>query len=327
VPETAFATGDALTKKVWGAKVIVEAKKDIYFDKVTGKDDNNIIQTKMELLKEKGDRITIPLRMRLTGEGTDTENADLEGNEEEMTFYDFSVSLEERGHPVKAKNKLSLQRPPFDLRNQFKEGLKDWLAEYIDKSTITALSASPTTNRNIWGGDATSTADIEAADTMSVALIQKARRKARLAGPKVMGTNVKGQQRYMVLMHDYQRKSLIADSDWKNGQYYAAMRGDKIPIFSGADGIIDGVVLHTYERCKTYNTWGSGGALTGARALLLGRQSGVHAFGQLPKWYEKLFQYNRIPGVAVDIVWKAAKTVFNSEDFGTIAIDTYVAVD
>jgi len=324
--ETAFATGDALTKKVWGAKVIREAKKDIFFDKVTGEGPNNIIQNKMELIKEKGDQMTIGLRVRLTGEGTDTENADLEENEEEMTFHDFSVSLIERGHAVKAKNKLSLQRPAFDLRVEFKDGLKDWLAEYIDGATITALSASPTSNRNIWGGDATSTATIEAADTMSVALIQKARRKARLASPKLMGTMVKGKQRYMMLMHDYQTKALKADDAWKNGQYYAAIRGETNPIFSGALGMIDGVVLHEYERVKTYNTWG-GAALTGARALLLGAQAGVHMFGQLPKWYEKLFQYNRIPGVAVDIIWRAAKTVFNSEDHATITVDTYIAED
>lgn len=325
--ETAFATGDNLTKKIWGAKVIVEAKKDIYFDTVTGEDANNVIQTKMELSKEKGDRMTIPLRVRLTGEGTDTENADLEGNEEEMTFHDFSVSLIEKGHAVKAKNKLSIQRPAFDLRKEFKDGLKDWLAEYIDIATVTALSASPTTNRNIWGGDATSDITLDAADTMSVAVVQKAKRKARLATIKVNPIIIKGKPHYIMLMHDYQAKALKADTAWTSGQYYAALRGETNPIFQGGLGMIDGVILKEYERCKTYNTWGAGLNLTGARALLLGAQAGVHAFGQLPQWYEKLFQYNRIPGVACDIIWKAAKTVFNTEDFGTIAVDTYIAED
>ena len=324
--DTSFATGDALTKKVWGAKVIVEAKKDIYFDAVTGENENNIIQTKMELTKEKGDRVTIPLRVRLTSEGTDTENADLEGSEEEMTFYDFSVSLIEKGHAVKAKNKISLQRPAFDLRTQFKDGLKDWLAEYIDKRTVTVLSTSPTTNRVVYPNDATGTGDIEAADTMSVAVIQEARRKARLASPKVNPIKIKGKPHYIMLMHDYQAKALKADTVWQNAQYYAALRGETNPIFTGALGIIDGVILHEYERIQTYNTWG-GAALTGARALLLGAQAGIHLFGQLPQWYEKLFQYNRIPGVACDIIWQAAKTVFNSEDFSVITVDTYIAED
>jgi len=325
--ETAFATGDNLTKKVWGAKVIVEAKKDIYFDTVTGEGENNVIQTRMELLKEKGDRITIPLRVRLTGEGTDTENADLEDSEEEMTFHDFSVSLIEKGHAVKAKNKISLQRPAFDLRTQFKDGLKDWLAEYIDIATVIVLSASPTTNRVTYPNDATSTGDIEAADTMSVAVIQKARRKARLANPKINPINIKGRPFYIMLMHDYQSKALKADTSWTSGQYYAALRGETNPIFAGGLGNIDGVILKEYERIRTYNTWGVGGNLTGARALLLGAQAGVHVYGQLPQWYEKLFQYNRIPGVACDIIWKAAKTVFNAEDFGVISVDTYISED
>lgn len=86
-------------------------------------------------------------------------------------------------------------------------------------------------------------------------------------------------------------------------------------------------MIHEYERILTYATWGSGGATPGARALLLGAQAGVHAYAQYPHWYEKLFQYNRIPGVATDLIYEVAKTVFNSEDFGVIAIDTYINTD
>ena len=325
--ETRFASGDALAAKLWSAKLFKESIKDIFFDKYTDESGKMPIQKDMEFTKKKGEIMTFGLRMRLTGDGVNTDSNYLEGNEEEMTFHDFSVTLEERGNAVRAKSKLDLQRPAFDLRSEFKEGLKDWLTEYIDRTIVTALSTSPTSGMNIFGGDATSTADIDSSDTLSTTVISKAKRKARLQTPKVRGVQVDGQEKYLLLCHDYQTKALKAETAWQQAQREANVRGEKNPLFSGALGVWDNVVIKEYERIPTYNTWGAGGTSTGARALLLGRQAGVCAYGQMPSWYEKMFDYNRIPGVAVDVVWKAAKTVFNSEDFACIAIDTYIAVD
>lgn len=336
--ETAFATGDALTKKLWSEKTIREAIKDIFFAKFMGKggymgqrekgpDSQAIVMVKEELTKTNGDAITIPLRMRLTNDAVDTENANLEGNEEEMVFHDFTVTIQEKGNAVKAKNKMALKRPAFDLRSEFKDGLKDWLTEYIDIQSIIALSTSPTSSENIFGGDATSTATIESADVMSTTLISKAKRTARLNTPKVPPIMVKGKPTYVLLEHDYQHKAVKAESAWQQAQREGNVRGDDNPLFSGAAGYWDGVVLHEYERVRTYSNWGSGADLNGARALLLGAQALVHAWGQRPAWYEKLFDYERIPGVATDLIWRAAKSVFNSKDFGVITVDTAYAAD
>jgi len=325
--ETRFASGDALAAKLWSAKLFVESIKDIFFSKYVGTSADSIIQSQNDLTTKKGEIITFGLRVRMTGEGVNTDTDYLEGNEEEMTFHDFPVTLEERGNAVRAKSKLDMQRPAFDLRTQFRAGLKDWLTEYIDRTTIEALSASPTTNREIWGGDATSDITLEAADTLLTTVISKAKRKARLASPKIRPIKVDGEEHYLLLCHDYQTKALKAETAWKDAQREGNVRGNKNPIFSGALGMWDGVIIKEYERVKTYNTWGATLDLNGARALLLGAQAGVHAYGQFPKWYEKMFDYGRIPGVATDVVWKAAKTVFDGEDFGAIAVDTYIAID
>lgn len=336
--ETQFATGDNLTKKIWSEKVIREAVKDIFFAKFMGRggyigqrqngpDPNAIVMVKEELTKQNGDRITMALRMRLTNDAIDTENADIEGNEEEMVFYDFSVTINEKANAVKAKNKMAIQRPAFNLRSEFKDGLRDWLAEYIDIQSVIALSASPTTNRVIYGGDATSDATIDTTDTFATTVMSKAKRKARLATPKVPPIMVKGKPCYVILMHDYQGKSLKAESAWAQAQREAGPRTDDNPIFSGMYGWWDGMPVHEYERIRTYNNWGAGGNSTGARALLLGSQALCHAWGQRPAWYEKMFDYNRIPGVATDLIWGCTKTAFNSEDFGVVAIDTSYSND
>jgi N4-gp56 family major capsid protein len=325
--DTTFGTNEALTVKRWSATVFKEAIKDTFFKGYSGPGQNNIIMVDTELTKSKGDKMTFPLKMRLTGSGVDLENEDLEGNEEEITFEDFSVTLELRGNAVKAKSEMDEQRPAFSLRSQFRDSLRDWMTEYIDSTNITALITSPTTNRNIFGGDATSDATIETADTLLTTVISKAKRTARLATPKILPIMYQGQSHYLMLVHDYQSKALKAETAWINAQKDGNVRGSKNPLFSGALGMWDGVVVKEYERIPLYSNWGSTGLLTGARAMLLGAQAGVNAYGQMPRWYEKKFQYERIPGVAITIMWKAAKVVFDSEDFGCVAVDTYYAAD
>ena len=320
--ETIFATGDALTAKIWATKVFRAAMKDLWFSKWIAESSDSIIHMNTDLTKKAGDRVTFPLRMQLTGAGIDLETDDPEGNEEEIVFHDFSVTLEEKGNAVRARSKMDFKRPAFDLRNEFRMALQDWLSGYLEDKTIVALSTSPTSGENIFGGDATSTATIDSSDTMATAVISKAKRKARLHTPKIRPIRVNGKNHYVMLMHDYQSKALKAEDAWQQANREGGTRGPDNALFSGNLGMWDGVVLFEYERIQTYTGWGAGGVTTGARALLLGAQAGIHAYGQLPEWYEKLFKYNRIPGVLVDVIHKVSKTVFNSKDFGVITVDT-----
>jgi len=241
MPGTAFATGDALTAKVWSAMLFKEASKEIYFRKMAGEGADNIIQTKTDLTKKKGDRITIGLRMKMTGRGI-TGGDDFEGSEEALTFYDFSVTVDLLGNAVVAEDKMSLQRPAFDLRGEFKDALKDWLSEIIDIETVEALSGSPTTNRVVYGGDATTDATIDAADVFASTVVSKAKRKAFLASPKVRPIMINGTPTYVCLAHTYQIKALRAETAWINAHRDAGVRGDQNVLFKGADSYWDGVI-------------------------------------------------------------------------------------
>lgn len=64
------------------------------------------------------------------------------------------------------------------------------------------------------------------------------------------------------------------------------------------------------------------------RAVLLGAQAGVIAFGKgrsadKYKLVEELFDYQRELGVAAKTVFGFKKTVFNDEDFGSVVVSTY----
>jgi N4-gp56 family major capsid protein len=308
---TGFATDNALTKKLWSEKLYRDTLKDIFLTNMIGKGADSIIEMKSDLEKEKGDNVTFGLRMRMTdaGQSSSTTGITLEGNEVAMTTYDFSVSLTEYGQSIKAQSKLSLKRPAFDLRTEMKDTLKDWAAEKLETIMLNALLASPSTNRYI-----------EKTGVMAALDVEALRRKAKTVTPTIRPITIKGKKYFVLLAHPYALKGLKADDDFRNANMNARDRGVDNPLIQGADLIYDGVLIYEYNRSEML--------LTGnvCRSLLLGAQAGALAWAQKPSWMEKDFDYDRIPGVAVDMLLGFGKTKFNSQDYGCIAIDNaYVA--
>jgi N4-gp56 family major capsid protein len=87
---TTYGVNDTLSNKLWAKKLNVEALKTTYFGKFMGEGSSNMIQMKTELDQNAGDKVTIGLRVQLTGDGV-TEGQTLQGNEESLTTYADSV--------------------------------------------------------------------------------------------------------------------------------------------------------------------------------------------------------------------------------------------
>ena len=311
--DTAFATDNALTKKLWAEKLYRDTLRSLFLTNMIGKGSDNIIELKNDFEKEKGDKVTFGLRIRVTdrGQSSSTTGITLEGNEVALETYDFSVSLVEKGQSMKAQSKLTLKRTAFNIRSEMKLALQDWATEELEIYMLDALLASPTTNRYY----------DESTGTMTAADIEKLKRQAGLAEPKIRPINIKGKKYYVLLAHSYALKGLKADSVFKEANREARSRGVDNPIIQGADYIYDGVCIYEYDRSAMLMTG------TKCRSLLLGAQAGALAWSQKPEWYEKDFDYNRVPGVAVDMLLGFGKTVFNSEDYGCIAMDNLYAAD
>ena len=358
--KTAFSTGHASTVTLWSAALFLEAQKQTYFKKFSGPSPNDAIQTKTDLSKEAGDTIKFDLLMNLTGEGV-TGDTEIEGNEEQLVYYQDSVVIDLRGTGVRAAGKMSLRRTKHSIRSDAKMALGHWMGQIRDDDMVKALSGQvnyagqgtaivPDSARKWPGGGkaddtghekvATDSA-LDADNLMICETIRTVKRKAKLVSPKIRPIMVDGGEHYVLLMHPYQAKALTSSTEWKNSQYYAASRGKSNPLFTGSLGMISGVVLHEYEKIITRlgaatqsepsEYFDSGDLMAsgiyGARALLLGAQAGVYATGQNPGWYEKNFDYDRVPGVATDIVYGIKKARFNSKDFGLVTVDTAYAAD
>jgi len=311
--DTSFLTGNALTVKLWSEKLRRDVLKSLFFTSFMGSGSDSIIQVNDKMMNNKGDNITFGLRMRSTdaGQSSSTTGITLEGNEEALTFYSDSVSLSEYGHSAKAQSQLTEQRTAFDLRTEIKGFLQDWATEKLEILIVTALATSPSANRYV----------DSSADVITLGDIQALRRKAILATPKIRPVRIKGRNYYVLLVHPMVMKSLKADTDFKAYNKDARDRGIDNPLIQGADFVVDGICIYEYDRDQL--------AVSGLvyRTLLLGAQAGLVAWSAKPSWLEKMFDYGTKYGGAVKMICGVKKAVFNSEDYGVVAIDNLTVAD
>ena len=146
-----------------------------------------------------------------------------------------------------------------------------------------------------------------------------------------------------MFLHDHQVHDLrtnTAVGQWQDIQKAAMQGGDvrENPIFTGALGIYNGVVLHKASRV-TLGVNASNVAVSNTRrAVLCGAQSATIAFGgdngpTRLTWVEELFDYQNQFGVSAGCIWGMKKTRYtpadnsttNAEDFGTVVVSTYAA--
>lgn len=320
---TTQATGN-LTAKYWAKELWADVQKEIFFEKFTGTGPDAIIQKNTALQKAAGDTVVFGLAMKLGGSGVAGDSI-LEGNEEAMTFYDMSVTVDQIRNAVRIAGEMNEQKVAFDMRSKAKDVLKIWLAEKIDAGFFAKLAADSDDGHVLYGGGKDAENLITDADKLTCALISGAKRKAQLANPIIRPVKVKGKEYFVMVVHPLASRDLKTDSAWLNAQYYAAERGLDNPIFSGMLGVYDGVVLHEHPAVP-WTTTGASSARV-AHNLFLGAQAGVWAVAKEPYWREKLFDYDNSVGFATGLIHGQAKSAYNSSDYATIQVVTGAKAD
>ncbi len=322
----AFATGDAMTRKAWAKKFWIESKTESYFygNGLVGQNENQAIIVELpDLNKEQGDVIYYGQVRELSGNGITADNT-MEGSEESPDVYDDDVTLGQKRNAVSSEGKLSGQRPSDKrLRMWANDLLKRWMAGMIDQDLFTAIGGSPT--KAIYGGDATSTASIEAGDYFTLGLIAKCVAYAKKATPKIVGPSFKGKKTngVVVISPDQSFDLTERDAAWNESRMTAALRGTDNPLFTGALGMHKGVPIHEHSRVATTALWGGSTSLDGATALFMGVGSGVIAYSNKRIWNEKTFDYGNRIGFCIGAIYGVSKSVFNSADNAVVAVRTY----
>jgi N4-gp56 family major capsid protein len=137
-----------------------------------------------------------------------------------------------------------------------------------------------------------------------------------------------------MFLHPYQVYDLRTNTStgqWLDIQKAALAGGadSKSPIYTGALGEYNGVILHANSRVP-YGVNGSSAVTTTRRAIFCGAQAGLMAYGQKDQsaemsWVEELFDYQNQLGVSAGMIAGMKKTQFNSEDFCVITVSSYAA--
>lgn len=361
--QTEFGVNDPLAVKIWSKSLAKEAFRMSYVGRFIGEGEDSLVQEKVDLKKGAGDKITCGLNVQLQGDGVAGDST-LEGNEEALEFYDDALFIDQLRHASRTKGKMTEQRVPYNLRKVSRDRLADWWARRMDESFFnqicgnTAVSdtrrtgmndpVAPSTNRIIRAGNQASDQALTSGDTFTLDLIDIARERAETAsiendtGPLIRPIRYMGGDYYVMFLHDYQVTALRTDTGtgmWQDIQKAAMQGGDveKNPIFTGALGIYNGVVLHKASRVTQGVNGSTGAAETDVRrAVLCGAQSATIAFGadggpSKYSWYEENFDYGNQLGVKAGTIFGLKKTKFipkddsstNAEDFGTIVVSTY----
>lgn len=308
-----------LVPKVWAKKVWHEGVKDSYFDKFTAMDGSNVVHQNKDLTNVKGDSVVFGLMMNLTGSGVEGNRQKLSGAEDTLNIYDFTVQTQLVRNAV-SRFEADDQKSQYDMLKEIKVVLKQWLSDWLDNKLISRLSYNPSNGEVLYASAAGTQSSITANDKLTTTIISRAKRKAMMHAPKVQPIKVDGMDKYIMLVHPWAARDLKDDPKWLAAQQNANIRGSKNPIFTGALGEYDGVILYEYERVQTGNIGASSANV--CQNLLLGKQAACFAVARPAKHIEQTDDYGNIAGNGIAFYGAVEKTKFNGLDYGVINVMT-----
>ena len=308
-----------LVPKVWAKKVWHEGVKDSYFDKFTAMDGSNVVHQNKDLTNVKGDSVVFGLMMNLTGSGVEGNRQKLSGAEDTLNIYDFTVQTQLVRNAV-SRFEADDQKSQYDMLKEIKVVLKQWLSDWLDNKLISRLSYNPSNGEVLYASAAGTQSSITANDKLTTTIISRAKRKAMMHAPKVQPIKVDGMDKYIMLVHPWAARDLKDDPKWLAAQQNANVRGSKNPIFTGALGEYDGVILYEYERVLSSNIGASSANV--CQNLLLGKQAACFAVARPAKHIEQTDDYGNIAGNGIAFYGAVEKTKFNDFDYGIINVMT-----
>lgn len=358
---TEFGTGHPLAVKLWSKKLFYETIAETYFGRFLGKSADSLIQWKDETQKSAGDRVTVGLRMQLSGTGVSGDDT-LEGNEEALTTYHQNLTIDQFRHATRSKGKMSEQRVLFDVRQENMNALADFFAKRFDTSLFNQIAGNtaqtdvkytgnnattaPSTNNIMWVNSNVATGDESnsTVDTFTTAMLDRALTRAKsmdaLGQPLIRPLRVGGQDKFVAFLHPYQvyalrRESTAATVTWwevNRSALSGGMKDGADALYRGSLGEYNNIILHESNNVPTgVNSSTAAAVTTTRRAIFCGAQSAIFATGRENKnmpdqrmsYKEEEFDYGNQLGVSAGSIYGIVKTRFNSADFSTIVMSSY----
>ncbi|OPY05806.1 MAG: hypothetical protein A4E61_00170 [Syntrophorhabdus sp. PtaB.Bin184] len=313
------------------------------------------IQRLTHLENDAGEQITYDLVMQLKMKPVEGDDI-LEGKEEDLKFYTDQVYIDQMRAGVNTGGRMTRKRTIHQLRPIAKKRQSEYWARVFDELFFMYLSGArgantefvfeldytgfannaftaPDADHLIYGGDATAKDDVDEDDKMSLKEIDRAVAYAKMMGggtqevPKMVPVLIEGEKHYVCVMNPWQVFDMRTNAN--TGQWLdiqkaaAAAEGKSNPIFKGSLGMYNNVVLHEHEGVIRFTDYGTG-TVEAARALFLGAQAAVVAFGSPGSglrfdWHEEARDNGNQAVISTASIFGIKKTTFNGKDFGVMA--------
>lgn len=367
--KTIVGLGDAKAVQRFSAFLAVDTARKSYFSKKfmgEGVESEMPIQVLRHLENDSGDKISYDLVMQLKMQPVEGDNT-LEGKEEDLNFYTDSVLIDQMRGGVNTGGRMTRKRTIHDLRKIARARQSDWWARVFDELFFMYLSGArgvntdfiyptsytgfasnsfvaPDSSHQLYAGAATSKLSLASTDKITLATVDKAVVKATMLGggttgiPGIEPIQVEGENHYVLLMNPFQSydvRTNTSTGQWLDIQKAAATsEGRNNPIYKGGLGKYNNVVLHEHKGVIRFSDYGAGSNVAAARALFLGRQAAVVAFGSSGNglrfdWHEESRDNGNQAVITTSTICGIKKTAFTisstSRDFGVIAIDAAAA--
>lgn len=366
---TIIGVNDPKSVKRWAASLTLDASQKSYFNQRfmgRGADAEVPIQILTDLETDAGEMISYDLLAELKMEPVEGED-NLEGKEERQSFYTDTIYIDQARCGVNTGGKMTRKRTLHNLRELAKRQQSGWWARVMDEQCFMYTSGArginpnflfrldytgrannsfvaPDSNHRLFGGDATAYNNIDSADKFDLRLIDRAKTKADSQGggatniPVLQPVKMNGEETFVLVMHTFQEDDLRSNTStgqWLDIQKAAAgAEGRNNPIFKGSLGMYRGVILHSHRNVIRFNNAGAGANVEAARALFMGSQAAVVAFGSAGTnmrfdWHEETRDNGDKVVISTSSIFGIKKTTYNTEsgpqDFGVFALDTAAA--
>lgn len=363
--QTFIPAGDPKAVARWSTGLAVDNAKKGYFDNRfmgRGEESPTPIQVKTDLEADAGDAINYDLSVALTMEPVDGDDW-LEGSEEPLKFYSDKVYIDQSRCGVNGGGRMTRKRTVHDLRTVARARMSDWWKRFFDEIYFMYGSGARGINnflyRSTFTGRAGNTltapdadhllvagkkvkATLEATHIMDLSLLNRAKAHADVLGGESDGDGtvelqpimIDGAEHFVVVMHPWQEHDLrdaVGEGKWLDLQKAAAgADGQKNPIFKGTMGMFNNIILHSHKSAIRFDDYGADSDVGAARAMFMGRQHMVSAFGTPGtgnrfQWHEETADRGNQIVITSSSICGVKTCIFNSKWQGGMALDTAAA--
>ena len=382
--QTVIPSGDPTAVVIYSHRVFWQGLRSATAAKLmsvglNAADQTNFVQYFDEPTKGPGDKVVYTLYPNINGPGVKGD-APITGQEKKLNKFQDYITFDQLRQAILLVGRMSQQRVAVSERKVSKVVLTNWVKDMIDISLMNQLCGNtaqtelsytgmqapvaPDTLHHIYASSDHSTeATLDSSDIFTVDVLPKIIAKAQGGLPfPIKPVTIKGVEIAGVLFLTAQQvrdmKTNYGEGQW-GAIYQAAIQGGQVtgnPIFTGAIGFKDNIVMHQETRCPWGDTTqnqifdaetgemipaptnlglaSSGVASNIGRAVFCGAQSAAFTTGAMSgpngeplkvSWTESLLDGNNQLQIIVAMMMGFHKTRFANQDFGTIVVSSWNA--